>query len=88
MDEDQNTSISNYSEFCENLNRLLLDEEFLDESKSSYELENVNTRAFLEAMRAWLEDTEGGDSFFDAPGKEHITWSDLHKLIQASAIYE
>ncbi len=88
MEDQKHIGIRNYKDFCKSLKILLEDKEFLDESKNSYELENVNTRIFLEAMGAWLEDTEGGDSFFDEPCKEYITWDDLYKLLQASAIYE
>ena len=88
MEEDQNVNIGDYRDFCKNLELLLENKGFLDDSKGPYELENVNTRCFLKAMGAWLEDAEGGGSFFDNPCNSHITWSDLYKLIQASAIYE
>ena len=72
--------ISNYLEFCSALNELL--------SKENFPAENKQTNDFIEAMQAWLMDTEGGTSFLDKTDKDSITWNDLLRLIQASAIYE
>lgn len=79
---------TNYREFCSSLQKLLKDPDFLDESKNPYELENIKTRDFLEAMSAWLESTECGDGFFEDSTQDGISWRDLIKLIEASAIYE
>lgn len=72
--------IRNSKEFCKALTILLNDPDFPEE--------NINTKAFIEAMQAWLEAFEGRNSLFDTPNDHYITWSDLYKLLQASAIYE
>lgn len=72
--------IRSSSEFAKALSTLLDDK--------SFPLENVDTRRFIEAMQAWLEDVEGNNSWFENPSDAHITWSDLYKLLQAAAVYE
>ena len=76
----QAKKIETSSDFCEALAEILKDK--------SFPVENTDTRKFIEAMQAWLVDVEGRNGWFDAPSTEHITWSDLHKLLQAAAIYE
>ncbi|WP_343565484.1 DUF7660 family protein [Kiloniella sp. b19] len=74
------TEIRTSSEFAEALSTLLDDK--------SFPAENVDTRRFIEAMQAWLKDVEGNNNWFENPSDAHITWSDLYKLLQASAVYE
>lgn len=72
--------IHNSRDFCRALSVLLNDPDFPEE--------NTHTKAFIEAMQAWLEAFEGRNSLFGEPCERYITWSDLYKLLQASAIYE
>lgn len=73
--------IMNYEDFSRALQGVLKDK--------SLSIENLETEAFLEALSAWLDDTDGGEAFFESPGHEGmISWSDLYKLIKAAAIYE
>lgn len=66
--------------FIQSLSSLLDEEEF--------PRENVSTRRFIGAMQSWLEDTDGGDGFFDQLNEEYLLWDDLYKLLQAAGMYE
>lgn len=72
--------IQSSADFCKALSNLLSDR--------SFPADNKNTRQFIESMQAWLVDVEGKNSVFDGANISHITWDDLYKLLQASAIYE
>lgn len=68
------------TQFCDEIDALLND--------SSFPSENTDTRRFLEAMAAWLRDTNGRSGFFEQPDENGISWRDLLKLIQAAGVYE
>ena len=69
-----------YIRFCNELERLLNDDRF--------PLENNDTIRFLEAMHAWLKDTDGGSGYFEKSNCDGIMWADLIKLVKAACMYE
>lgn len=73
------TKMKTYKDFCNQL---------ASRDQEGLVVENTETNAFLDAMLAWLKDTNGGDNFFEGNSEEYILWSDLWALIQASSIYE
>lgn len=73
----------NKEEFCEELKKILNNE--LDED---FPQENTKTIDFIEGMKAWLEDTDGGKNFFEDFHERKISYRDLVKLIRAAGMYE
>lgn len=72
--------IETRQEFLDALQDLLADPDF--------PAENIRTAAFLEALHAWLTDTDGGAGLLEAPSDRHVTWGDLHRLMIVGAGYE
>jgi len=75
--------VTDYRSFCKRL------DECIDIGDLCFdERANQNTEVFLEAMSAWLRDTNGGDSFFLDKRGDCISWKDLLRLIYAATVYD
>ena len=70
----------NFDEFCIEMRKLIAEESIV--------IDNEKTVDFINGMMAWLEDTKGGQRFFEQSGSQAITWTDLITLIRASALYQ
>ena len=78
--------IETRQDFLDAMQDLLADPDFLSGGPAGEE--NTRSRDFLDAMTAWLEDSDGGEGALKAPSDRHATWGDLFRLMLIGAEYE